>query len=84
MAKAKARKSTRKKTSKGVRGESESGRNRRIRELERFLGIPRDDFSRADRSYFNWWFDSPRLVDVEPLKMEDLRKKYNIATEKRF
>lgn len=68
---------------KASKKESNAAVEKHIKELEKFLGVDRDQFG-GDRSYFNWWFRPPRLVDIKLLDIGKLSKKYEIASSKRF
>lgn len=71
---------TRRKASKR---ESNAATEKRVKELEKFLGVDRDQFS-GDRSYFDWWFDPPNLVNIKVVDVGKLRERCKIASSKRF
>lgn len=56
---------------------------KRIKELEDFLGVSRESFE-GPRQYFGWWFDPPRLVNFDLFDMLQLSEKYDIASSRQF
>lgn len=69
--------------------ESDAAKQKRIKELQEFLGYDVDAFALPSRgvmevSYFGWWFDPPRLVDLQPPNFAKLEKEYIISSSNDF